>query len=132
MLGEREGESPNGAERSSSNAIGARANGSIAEAEADRRRRDERRDSAETLLRASHRASRERKKKKKNHKTSIDRSIQLSPLDAARPAVTPTDLTHTPRHRASGGCRADNRDDADVQSRNVFQHGDDGAARGMV
>ena len=49
MLGEREGESPNGAERSSSNAIGARANGSIAEAEADRRRRDERRDSAETL-----------------------------------------------------------------------------------
>ena len=82
MLGEREGESPNGAERSSSNAIGARANGSIAEAEADRRRRDERRDSAETLLRASHRASRERKKKKKNHKTSIDRSID--PTLAAR------------------------------------------------
>jgi hypothetical protein len=61
-------------------------------------------------------------KKKKNDR-SIDRSIQLSPLDAARPAVTPTDLTHTPRHRASGGCRADNRDDADVESRIVFQRG---------
>ena len=83
MLGEREGESPNGAERSSSNAIGARANGSIAEAEADRRRRDERRDSAETLLRASHRASRERKKKKKKKKPqNIDRSID--PTLAAR------------------------------------------------
>jgi len=85
-----------------------------------RRRRDERRDSAETLG-ERHRASRERKKKKNDR--LIDRSIQLSPLDAARPAVTPTDLTHTPRHRASGGCRADNRDDADVESRIIFQRG---------
>ena len=86
MLGEREGESPNGAERSSSNAIGARANGSIVEAEADRRRRDERRDSAETLLRASHRASRERKKKKKKKPQNIDRSLDRSidPTLAAR------------------------------------------------